>query len=127
MWGLVLFSMITSAVLSIGFTFYIAHHSGVIEEASRMPAAIKNMKFPSNIMDSVPAEKKRPTPLWSCSCGNFTEREQTARQCSKGFAFKTMTAAAQYAKEKCGEGCDPDCRAQNFDIDPSDEDATTNL
>jgi hypothetical protein len=123
MWKTLLVYLSISAAVSMGTALYFARNTDIVSELGRMPASIKSLKLPP--MDLEPVVKKQRSPLWSCGCGNYSEKEQTARRCSKGFAFKTMTEAAQYAKSKCGEGCEVDCRAQNFD--PEDQDATANL
>lgn len=85
-------------------------------ERVRFPAAIKQLKFPKS-MKMIPDEKvkKAAAPLWACGCANMSAKAQVKRGCSKGFAFNSMTSASEYAREKCGEDCIPDCQSQSAD------------
>jgi hypothetical protein len=94
-----------------------------VMDETRIPAALKNLKMPSTAINPFGDQqvKKKPLPLWACGCANMTEKESYRRGCTKGFVFKTMTSASEYAREKCGESCVPDCRAQNLDEENSAE------
>jgi hypothetical protein len=94
-------------------------------DQTRIPAALKQIKMPSSAINPYNDDRlkdknvKKVAPLWACGCANMTEKEQARRHCSKGFTFKTMTTASEYAREHCGESCIPDCHAQVMDDDDS--------
>ena len=66
-------------------------------------------KDPSHL-EAMPAPLRPYTKkLWSCGCSNFRNKI-----CDKGFEFTSMADATKYAKQLCGESCDPDCAGHAF-------------
>ena len=61
-----------------------------------------------SILTPLSGKTAKKEDLWNCTCLNLRNTDA----CSKGYAFHSMTAAAQYSKSKCGGDCTLSCQAK---------------